>query len=358
MPSHEYSRQCEPAFSSGWVRPSEPADGPAILALLWKVGLQPQATPEYLHWKYWQERADWPGSRSYVLTDGRELLAHVGVVPVCSVSQSGRVRMASMVDWAADPRQVGAGVRVMKHVATLTDALLAIGASTIARRVMPHMGYQPHGFVTSFVRPFSLTRSLREATDPSWKRVPRLARRAFWTLTAPRAVNDGWQAHPLLRSELRRIDSVLPEGRGGLSVSERSACQLNYMLDCPAARMQVYALEQESRLRGYFVLAFVPGQARLVDAWVASEAESDWRSMVQCAVREAKREEEVAEVAAWASDPVLSNVLQRAGFHPRWTTPILVRAADLERLPKMPLRVHMLDSDVAHLHDGRRTLWS
>src|SRR6185312_10254298 len=75
------SELAEPAAGSHWVRPSRPEDGPAIVALMRSVGLEPHEDPRHLHWKYWQERADWPGSRSFVLTDGRDLLAHLAIVP-------------------------------------------------------------------------------------------------------------------------------------------------------------------------------------------------------------------------------------------------------------------------------------
>ena len=38
-----------------------------------------------LHWKYWQPREDWQGSRCYVLTRDELIIAHAAVVPaVCS----------------------------------------------------------------------------------------------------------------------------------------------------------------------------------------------------------------------------------------------------------------------------------
>jgi hypothetical protein len=63
------------------VRPSTPADAPAIVALLTEAGLQPSVDPQHLHWKYWQPRADWPGPRSYVLTSDSELIAHGAIIP-------------------------------------------------------------------------------------------------------------------------------------------------------------------------------------------------------------------------------------------------------------------------------------
>src|SRR6185437_5449548 len=98
------------------VRASTPEDGPAIVALMRAVGLEPHSDPQHLHWKYWQERADWPGSRSFVLTDGRDLIAHLAIVPGAIRYAGKRARVIHMVDWAARRHSAGAGIRLAKQV--------------------------------------------------------------------------------------------------------------------------------------------------------------------------------------------------------------------------------------------------
>ena len=78
------------------IRPSTPADAPQLAELLGEVfGSGPHVPmfePHQLHWKYWQKRDDCPGSRSFLLTQGDEILAHAGLVPgSCAWGRSGGV---------------------------------------------------------------------------------------------------------------------------------------------------------------------------------------------------------------------------------------------------------------------------
>ena len=349
------NRQGEPRHGA---RPSTPEDAPQIIALMREAGLHPPIAPRDLFWKYWQQREDWPGPRSYVLTNGAELLAHLGVVPASYRSESDILKIGSVVDWAARPSAAGAGARLMKHVGSLSDALLAIQPSPVASKVMRLMGYEPRGFVTGYVRPLRPLHLLRDQPGPRWRLPARVARSILWTLTAPRAAAGGWQARQIGAEQIERIAHVLPRSREGLAVLERTSQQLRYMLDCPTARMTLYAFEREGHPRGYFILAFLPAQARLVDCWTDSLDPSDWRALIQCAVLQAKRVDGVAELAAWGSDPLLAQCLTGCGFHARFTAPIYLRAQGESRMAQGMPRVQMLDSDLAYLRGAGRELWA
>ena len=340
-----------------WVRSSTPEDAPAIAALMSEAGLRSNTDPQHLHWKYWQERPEWTGSRSYVLTDGREVLAHGAVIPATCRAGSGRLRMAHMIDWAARPSEVGMGVALMKNVGQLTEALYAIGGSEVTMRILPQIGYRTVGTVTGYVRPLSPVRLWREAGRRTWRIVPRMARSSFWMLTASRPSLRGWSARPLSAGEIDRIAPVMPQPRRGLAVLERGEALFRYMLACPIVPMKLFGLEYAGRVRGYFLLSLVPGQARLADAWVDSDELSDWRALVGCAVVEAMRHGQAAELAAWASDPLLAQALVDNGFHARFSLPIMLRAG-AQGMPEGAPRMQMLDNDALYLHEERGQLWA
>src|SRR5207302_927716 len=86
--------------------PSTPADAAAIVALLAQAGLRPHTEPEHLDWKYWRPRSDWPGPRSFVLTEGTAPIAHAGIVPGAWSSGSQRASVFHAIDWGALPRFV------------------------------------------------------------------------------------------------------------------------------------------------------------------------------------------------------------------------------------------------------------
>jgi hypothetical protein len=122
--------------------------------------------------------------------------------------------------------------------------------------------------------------------------------------------------------------------------------------------MELYAVEKGRDAEGYFVLAFAPGQARLVDCWLDCDAPSGWEALVHLAVDEARRHEGVAEVVAICSEPLLAGALQRCGFHTRYSRPLFLRAASGVRVPDLGIRIQMLDDDAAYLHSGSKRFWA
>ena len=157
----------------------------------------------------------------------------------------------------------------MKHVGSLVDGLLGIGGSAATLQIMPLIGYRPYGNVTGFVRPLHSLRLLRGPAGSNWRVLPRVARSAIWRLTAPRPGRGGWRAYRVTAGELGRLASVLRARGRKLDLLERTEAQMRHALTCPIVPMELYATERSGRLEGYFLLAYAPGQARLVDSWVS-----------------------------------------------------------------------------------------
>ena len=340
------------------VRPSTPADAPAIVALFAEVGLQPSTDPRHLQWKYWQPRADWPGPRSFVLMSGGELIAHAALIPGSCAWGAHQLPMIHVIDWMARRGEMGAGGTLMRHIGGLAGALLAIGGSAVTLRILPHMGFRPAGSATGYVRTLFPLRRLVGAGNPAWKLLPRFARSVAWTLAAPSARSSEWQARHLGSDEISHIASVLPRPAPGMTVTGRSVELFRYMLACPIVPIALFAVERAGRVRGYFVLASTPGQVRIADCWMSSDEPSDWRAMILCAVEQARHDPQAAEAVIWASDPVLAGALQACGFHARREFPIQIRSSDVASTSAAPLRVQMLDNDAAFLHEGRNDYWA
>lgn len=341
-----------------WVRPSTPEDGPAIVALMKQAGLQPHEDPVHLYWKYWQAHPDWPGSRSFVVTDGKEILAHGAACPGTLHSGVLQARVIHMIDWAARRDSVGAGVLLMKHVARMTDFLLGIGGSDHTLKIMPLTGFCLSGTVTGYVRTLSSLRILQRPGGARWKVPPRIVRSLLWSLSAPRAKVAVWQARRIGIEEVPRIAQALPDRHRGRVLLGRSPDFLRHVLACPIVPVELYALEKAGRALGYFVLSYAPGQARLVDLWMASEDPADWRALVHSAVRQAKSRGGLAELVVWSSDPRLSQVLGACGFHARLNLPIYLRSSGGMPVPQETLRVQMIDNDAFYLYFGRNELWA
>ena len=341
-----------------WVRPSVPADADAIIALMRGAGLQPHVAAEHLHWKYWRERSDWPGSCSFVLTDGRDLLAHVAVVPGLLHSDGVAARLVHPIDWAARREAVGAGARVMKHLAGMADFLLSVGGSPDTLKIMPLIGYRPSGEVTGYVRTIAPLGILRRPGGPGWKRPPRIARSLIWSVSAPRGALNGWKVRRIDADALESIAAMLAAKRAGLAVLGRSIAQLRFALSCPIVPTELYALERGGRVGGYVLLSYAPGQARLAAWGMESDDPADWRAAVHAAVARARARGGIAELVVWSSEPGLAQVLRDCGLHARLNLPIYLRAGDGQAMPRAPLGVQMLDSDAYYLYFGGNELWA
>jgi hypothetical protein len=318
-----------------------------------EAGLIANTSADEQRWKYWHERHDWPGPRSYVMTRGSEILAHAALVPGMFATDAHRFRVIHLIDWAARPDATGAGVSLMKHVGRLADALLAIGGSAQTRQILPHLGFRPCGKAMSYVRTLQPLRILTPSTHNRWRLLPRLVRSAYWTLTAPPVNTDGWYARRIASSETATIAGVLPAPTGDMAVLERTESLLRYVLQCPSVPMELFALERGGAVRGYFLLGFAPRQARLVDCWVQSTDPADWRALLNCAVLQAKRQPRVAEIVGWASDPLLSRCMLECGFHARGAQEVRLLAADKSNFPSATVRLQMLDNDSAYRNLGR-----
>jgi hypothetical protein len=336
------------------VRPSTPEDAPAIVALLKESGLRASRRAADLRWKYWQARADCPEPRSWVLVNGNDVIAHAAAIRGTCVWGGERLSVIHMIDWAARPGEVGAGATLMKHLGRQT-ALVAIGGSADTLRILPHVGFRPLGVATGYVRTLFPLRYLRGIDDPTWRLLPRFARRVAWTLAAPAPRTRNWRPRRLRAAETDVLADVLPAPVGAAAaLLERSLALLVETLSCPIVRLTLYGVENSAGIGGYFLLASAPGQVRIADCWMRSADPADWREMVLCAVAEARRDPQAAEVVIWASDPLLSGVLPACGFHARSTMPIQLRPVAGLPHPTGPLRVQMLDNDAVWMHAERR----
>ena len=336
------------------VRPSTPDDAPQIAALLSAVfsfGLDsPAVDPRSMHWKYWQEHDGWPGSRSYVLARGNQILAHAGIVAETCAFGASRFGVVHLIDWAARPGVPGAGMAVMRHVSSLTDVLVAIGGSEQTLSILPAIGFRPHGVATHYVRALHPVRGLLAATGVGRRALPRLVSKGLQASATSRfRIGRWWTSRMVPRAEVRKAALPLPRPTADLAVLERGPGLFEYALDCPAVRMSLHAVERDGKVRGYFLLAVANGCARLADCWMDSVDAADWRALIELAALETRRHDDVGSLVALASDPLLSRSLADCGFVPGRVDPVQLKPSGRRPILHARLRVQMLDNDFAWL---------
>lgn len=336
------------------VRPSTPDDGPQIAALLsgvFSFGLDsPSVDPHRMHWKYWQEHDGWPGSRSYVLARGNQILAHAGIVAGTCAFGDSRFGVIHLIDWAARPGVPGAGMAIMRHIASLTDVLVAIGGSEQTLSILPAIGFRPHGMATHYARALRPKRGLLAATGLGRRALPRLVSRGLQASATSRfRVGGGWTSRMVPRAEVRKASLPLPVPTADLAVLERRPGLFEYALDCPAVRMSLHAVERNGKVRGYFLLALDNGRARMADCWMDSDDAADWRTLIELAALESRRHPDIGSLVALASDPLLCRYLADCGFVPGRVDAVQLMPSGQAPILHARLRVQLLDNDFAWL---------
>jgi len=342
-------------------RNTSPQDAPEVAAFLQRnFGIDPREPliePRHLHWKCWEERSDWPGSRGYVITKESAIVAHGAVVPLTGVSGQQHLKMVHVIDWAADPKIAGSGTALMRQIARLVDAALIVGGSEMAQKVLPALGFKTRDYVTKFVRPLRPLRRL--AGQKLGVRLgAQFTRSLLWSLQAPSVRVPAWTASRIEPEQLVSQPMRWPRAADGTIIFERSADIVAYLLKCPVTPMELYSVAKDGSCRGYFLLAHAPGQARIVDSYVDSENREDWRALVQLAVSKAARNVDAAEVVSFGSDPATRQALIDCGFHDRGNSALRLMSGKSVELPAGPIRFQMIDNDAAYWRQNKNVYWA
>src|SRR5258707_704324 len=216
----------------------------------------------HMAWKYWSARPDWAGSRSFTGRHDGAIVAHAAAWPVRVCIAGQVVPAAHLIDWAADPRHPGAGFWLLRQIGAKVPVMIATGGSGITRRILPLIGFRPHGELCTFARP---VRPLRQAlaTRPRNWTLPRLLRNTFWRLSSPLSLPRGWSVRPLAPEEVP--PELWPQPSPATAVTARDTGFYRYFVDSPSARHELFGLERSGELVGYFCLAFAPHVARIAD---------------------------------------------------------------------------------------------
>src|SRR5579871_605579 len=330
-------------------RAAQPCERSAVGEFLSSVFGSPWfSSQELLQWKYFAERDDWAGPRSYLLKQGDTILAHGGVDPVALCTARGEISSILGYDWATTESVPGAGIVLLKNAATLAETYVVPGGSPKTRSILPEIGFRPFSDRYTYARVVRPWQHVRSQPSWGWKTPMRLGYNLLTNL-APRRPSNGWivspirsfgDAHlPLLE---RRHDSYATRCR-------RSPGVMNYLLACPVAAVSAFLLIHDEEPQGYFVLSLVQNQARIADFWLTSDSPADWQAGYTLACETAAAEPSVFEILTVASTEIARQALDRNHFHKRDQRAVLVLDPKglLQGAPALDLQ--LLDGDEYYL---------
>jgi hypothetical protein len=333
-------------------RPTTPCDAAALsefLGRMFQMGPGASSLAErHMRWKYWSDRPDWDGPRSFTARHHGAIVAHAAAWPVRVRIPGQIVPAVHVIDWAANRDYPGAGIWLLRQIGAKVRVMIATGGSEITRGILPIIGFRPCGELDWFARPVRPVGQALTTPARDWRLPARLARNTFWHLSTPRSLPDDWSATPLAPEEVP--EGLWPQPSPATAVTARGAGFYRYVVDSPCARHLLFGLEKGRELVGYFCLAFAPHVARIADLWLPSTKVDDWCAGFRTAAAVAAGEEDVYEVSAWASTALGKDALCRAGFRRRDRS-LVSLFGDVRILEGRAVHVQMLDSDAGFLSE-------
>ncbi len=305
----------------------------------------PSLNRAYLEWKYYAEVPPWPGSRSFVMIDGSQIVAHAAITPV-RLRLAGGVREGiGFQDWVSSEAHRGAGLLLLRKLVALSSFVLVTGGAPVTRQILPRAGFVSWADRRLFVRILRPLRQLQtRVLTLGWKEPLRLARNAAWSMR-PLAPVRGWTAEPAVPDE-----TILATVEGQLGTMHTVA-SLEHLLRCPTVRFEFLRLQRDAQTLGYSVLSTVGGQARIADLRIASTSAEDWREAVSAVLRRIRSDRSVCEVSTFGSVPHVDQALVANGFIARDRLPLVVFDTQ-GQLAQQPLpQLGMLEDDASALYD-------
>jgi len=342
------------------VRPLEPDQIEELIAFLCRIfGMTREARsiqPSLLRWKGFDPHPFWPvdrgASRTFAAWHKGQIVSTGCLTPLLYRYDGITVSGHGIIDWAADRKVPGGGVLIYQTLLKLTDVQVGIGGSDDAVRVMPKMRFETRQTIGTYRRLSNPL--LRGDTPKDWKTPARMGRDLLRRASQGSLSGSGRLNARRIQSFVSSAGDEIPMPEPALPdrvVSVRTAEFLDYILQCPSARMEAYVFEDEFRSRGYCVLSRVGTEARIADLWIqAAGPEAGWREAVSLATELAESQACGSVTIRASAPPELRLALVEQGFRLEGESPFFVKDPQKKLPPAgVEFQFSMIDNDAAYL---------
>jgi hypothetical protein len=314
--------------------------------------------PDVFHWKYFSHHPDWHRDRSYGLKNDGGIVAHGGVWPLRLRKAGADVDAIHLIDWAASRTTVGSGLLLLKKVAAITDVLLTIGGSSDTRSILTKIGYRQVGQLKLHARVVRPWLQYRNARHFNWKAPVRLLRNASWSLSPLPQPPKDWEVTRISQFDSSCEPILNGTAAADVFTSQRTIAGLNRMLSCPAAVFSAFVLHRSKRPCGYFLLAQVGKQTRIVDLRVDRSNPATWMVACSLAAHTAAELPETAEIVAGFSIDIVNEAFAQTGFRARGSLPVYCYDPKQVLGNEPILDLSMLDGDLCFISDAQNPFWT
>lgn len=341
------------------LQPTTPAQLDDIAALLCEAFDAPPDVDfvdrRLLQWKYFAAAEVWQRPCSYVLMQGESVAAHSAVAPLNLViphnqedhAETNRVSGICFMDWVSGRQLPGAGLLLMKRLASENDFAIVAGGTDDTLSVVPKLGFTLHASLDTFAR---IIRPLRQwrtrPTTSLGKDAARVLRNTAWSLAPLGALDAEWTAKPVESFTEATTTSSL-----SLTMPEHGAELLNYWLRCPTTRVKGFEIQRHGERCGHFLLSYVAGQTRISDLRLRSDVRGDWEMAYRLATRTAAEDATTCEVVSLISTPFQRAALAACGFRQRGSSPLYLHDPRGKIAAAPPLCWSFIDDDTGYLYD-------
>jgi hypothetical protein len=306
---------------------------------------------QVLQWKYFDPHPEWSQPRSFSLNKEQQIVAHGGIWPIRLRTNGAELQAINLIDWAASPEVLGAGVHVLKNIANMCDIMITVGGSPDTQRILPKLKYQRGGTLRRYVRVTRPWVQLRTRRQYDWKTPARLMRNSFAVLKPLPKTPASWRVEKVAQFGAE-IESLLRSCVSSQGISPlRTTGNLNHMLACPASQLSAFVVFEHGKPTGYFVLSTVGRQARIVDFMAPGDDPALWRSICDTAAQTASRNPENVEIVAGTSSAEVGKAFEQLGFRLCRQDEILYydRLNLLARGAR--LQLNLIDSDLSFMYN-------
>lgn len=315
----------------------------------------PFLRPAAMAWKYWDQRRDWTGPRSYVLEKDGAIVAHAGIWPMTFGTEDA-ICGVQMIDWAAAKESPGSGLSLVQKLAAMFDFIYSIGGSETTRKVLPLFGFVDYRRQWKGARPLHPLRQILTHQERTWKLAPRLVRNWLWSRTKGSTPYKSWKAIEIQPQQI--VPETYHFSRTDASFSQRPPAFFEYLLRCPTARFGLYGIFDGREAMGHFAISLLRGQARIAGVWLRRPALGTWTAAYYLARQTASRLKGAYEIAATGSEGWSREAAAKAGLQimPGPTVYMLNKKRSVP-LPA-EFQFQLSDDDAAFLDTGRASYWT
>ncbi len=309
--------------------------------------LPPNLSAEMQAWKYFAPHPWWPTARSYILETENGIAAHGCAAPARFAAGKTVLQSMVIIDWAAGNLIPGAGLLLYRRCMEAgKSSLLAIGGSDDTLRLLPKVAwFAAQADMRWYAGPLKPWRRFLRSPR-GWRDFAKFCRNLQWKLSSKLPPPERWTCRP------SRSDDPVFIPAGDFVPIFRTRAWIDYLSACPAAKCNLWILENEGVPSGHALIANLAGSARVADFALGGPSTLAASTQAFSAlIRTLAAQDDILELVAASSLPLDILAFEACGLRLRKRSPVLLADPKKTFPEKMALEIKPMLNDAFYLYD-------